>query len=109
MCYLKDSPIAGGSVGTTSVGVVDGGRAMVGFIVAAKIFSIIPAIEKNTASLIYKNKYLTNYDGVIKLSRMKILKGFDKHFITKPLKQMELRGRGFLSFSEGKWTKSRFV
>ena len=99
MSYLKDSPMAGGSVGTTSVGVVNGGSAMVGFIVGAEIGSIIPCIEKTTTSLIYENKYLIIYDGDNKLCQTEILKGFRRTFYSfKPVKQIELRGRGFLSF-----------
>ena len=59
--------MAGGSVGATSVGVVDGRRAMVGFIVAAEMGSIIPGIEKNAELLIYENKYSINCDSVNKL------------------------------------------
>ena len=63
--------MAGGSVSATSVGVVGGGRAMAGFIVAAEIGSIIPGIEKNAELLIYENKYSINCDSVNKLCRTK--------------------------------------
>ena len=110
MSYLKDSPMAGGSVGTTSVGVVDGGSAMVGFIVGAEIGSIIPGIEKNTASLNYENKYLIIYDGDNKLCQTKILEGVRRTFYYQACKTNGIaRKRVFIFFSEGKWTKSRFV
>ena len=84
MCYLKHSPMAGGSVGTTSVGVVDGGRTMVGLIVAAEIGSIIPGIEKNTELLIYQNRYLIKCNGVNKLCRTK--NGVSMNFLLLSLK-----------------------
>ena len=103
MSHLKDSPMAGGSVSTTSVGVVDGGSAMVGFIVGAEIGSIIPGIEKNTASLNYENKCLIIHDGDNKLCQTKILKGFRETFYYQACKINGIaRKRVSIFFSEGK-------